>query len=287
MLAFFSRSFLGNYLIILTFALFGLFLFSHSIRAQSTDDKDVITFLNGYQIQGKLVNIDYDYVTFEYANGVKKFNKNSTNYICINNAISKCKIYKPYERMFASIIPGVGQLLGKQYREGTWVMSITLISLIASYFLYVDVTKRQENLKNNINENNEAIQDLNNQLSGLGVPNATNALNRIQLLEETNRDLENQVARRSSEQRGLLLVALGIWAMNLGHAYQNGFTPINKQKKDIETSAISALLPKTKEENLEGSLYFSSSPMPIGNRNLPTTLSTNMFQFNIGYQVGF
>ena len=286
-----------RYFIIINIILF--FIFNN--KEIHSENRDVITFLNGYQINGTILSADLNNLKIITSSGyIKTYPQNKMNFICFYNSKNKCKIYKPYERMFASLIPGIGQILGKQYREAKWLISLTYTSLLLSYLLYDYTNKELKKAESQIRKNNEQRDQIIEKLSGISTLEASkfylNNPNVVIQLNEDTAKLKNSISQFEQQQKFLLIFALGIWFMNLGHAYQNGFTSIANQKKEVLSSEVTnteKLNNKNKlthelTNDVEGSFYIIPTLDNYKNNTLISNQNENIsVKLNIGYKLTF
>ena len=237
-----------------------------SSESDRENNYDALYFSNGYIMKGNIIQGDAFEIKFRTKdNEIKRYPQEIFNYICINSVNQKCKTYSPTERFIASFfIPGLGQFLGKKNKEGKWMMGSTIPILYLTYLVYnTNIPK--------INENNQVLKE------------------KINLTDASKQDRLNTIKEYSNQIYFALSLSFIFWAISVGHAYQNSFTPIESQKQYVKQNEISFVTKnkiKTLSNNLEGNFYLYPS-LDFKNNLNTTGINSNNTNINLGYKLKF
>ena len=203
-----------------------IFLFCNSIFAQTIErskSEDVITFKNGYQSVGKIDNIDLNLVYLIKENGhIAKYYKDDIDIICHSNQSKTCKKSIPKNRLLKSMfIPGLGQADGRQ-KKAAITFGLLNYSLLAISLYFYNVALSNRNTFSNIKYSLENTK--NHQSSVVD-----------SVLKEN--EYSNKYKTNVQNFNFFFTLTALVYLIQIIHAYNNGFIPLSKVKKDFEVSS--------------------------------------------------
>ncbi len=212
--------------------LFGIYMslmLTKGISAEVRDSSaDVLTFKNGYQVSGKVEDMNIEKIRFQKKQGGTVYYPiESIKFICYHSSYRGCSLSTPGQRFWRSLLlPGLGQSYGRQY-GAAWAFGILNYTFLGlSAYLYSEFQNA-------------------NKLANEKVDNRISHQDRITDLNNNNKKADSAY----NSFQAVFLVTTLIYILQLYHAYNNGFVPLSLVKKDFEIKATSNLEKMQYERN--------------------------------------